>query len=805
MSSRADHATGGTFITVYPEGSTGQLRALAQELDEVTFGLPGPAIPSDRPLRTGGLVHYRFGAYEGLPMLTDNGTYEAMLVAPGGTLIPDRCQPWFEVPDWAPWDPFEAVAESPDESQPSQNSPILAGRHRVVRAVRHSFRGGVFRAVDEHTAQRVIVKGARAYAGAGLDGRDARDGLRHEAKMLDLLAPTGLAPRCVHLFQQHSDLFLVEDEVAGVTLRDWTAQHVTARPGETAPGARVQRIARHLIRVVQRLHDLGLVVRDLSPENVLVGHGDVLTLLNVETVVPAGTVVTPAYSPGYGAPELLNESQQVAADPRADLYALGATLFHLATGADPALLPDTQPARDTWTRFGEWLQVLGRGNVTIRGLTPAILALVHEDPAQRAGLTVAAAALDRAEAVPLTSVTRAAYPDEGRLLGDGIDHLVTSAAPGSSWWPNAPGDSTDPLNVQHGASGVLGVLARALVHRPDDERLRRVVSEAADWVAGQVDREPRMLPGLHFGRSGTAWALLDAAVALKDWELRRIRTELLLRIPAHGARLGVAHGVAGLGLALVHGWEVTRDRRLLERVTQAADFVAAAAVRDERGVHWPADALPAQARASARLRRRPCWDRHLPARGIPGGGGRAARRARCAGSVAVGGGRCAGWGRGALADDERVWPAPHVLVRRLVGHRDVPGPHVGANRVRALAGLGCARRGRGARSAVARCRWACHGLAGHAELLLDLHDATGDTRYLVWADELVEVLLARHAVRDGRVLLAGDEPFSVTADYGTGLSGAAAMLLRRRYGGSRLWLPATNAVATSRTEQRQHA
>ncbi|MGW2221707.1 class III lanthionine synthetase LanKC N-terminal domain-containing protein [Nonomuraea sp. NPDC001684] len=40
-----------------------QFRRLAAELDRVTSGLPGPVILSDRPVRPGSLVHYRYGVF----------------------------------------------------------------------------------------------------------------------------------------------------------------------------------------------------------------------------------------------------------------------------------------------------------------------------------------------------------------------------------------------------------------------------------------------------------------------------------------------------------------------------------------------------------------------------------------------------------------------------------------------------------------------------------------------------------------------------------------------------------------------
>ena len=67
-----------------------------------TEGLPGPGILSDRPYLPGSLLHYRFGAFRGVAMLGNDGSHEAMLVAPDGSLVLDQRKPWFTPPQWAP-------------------------------------------------------------------------------------------------------------------------------------------------------------------------------------------------------------------------------------------------------------------------------------------------------------------------------------------------------------------------------------------------------------------------------------------------------------------------------------------------------------------------------------------------------------------------------------------------------------------------------------------------------------------------------------------------------------------------------
>ena len=52
----------GKCITIYPNDDI-QAVSLAVALDVATSGLRGPAILSDRPLRPGSLIHYRYGCF----------------------------------------------------------------------------------------------------------------------------------------------------------------------------------------------------------------------------------------------------------------------------------------------------------------------------------------------------------------------------------------------------------------------------------------------------------------------------------------------------------------------------------------------------------------------------------------------------------------------------------------------------------------------------------------------------------------------------------------------------------------------
>ncbi|WP_414167029.1 class IV lanthionine synthetase LanL [Streptoverticillium reticulum] len=791
-----DRGGGGKFITAYPDGDESQLRELAEELHRVTLGLPGPGILSDRPYRPGSLVHYRFGVHDGIPVLGNDGSYEAMLLAPDGTLARDERNAWFSPPRWAPRDPFVPPSAAPDGT--IAGSVRLDGRYTVRQVIRHAFTGGVYRAVEDDTGRLVVIKQARPHTGATLTGLDVRDARRHEAAMLELLEPTGITPRPVALFEQQDELFLVEEELPGVTLRRWVTDNIT-HDGATwgPPTDAVERIALRLLELVEHIHGKGLVLRDFNPGNVMVLPDEELRLIDLEHLARRGDPVTRVYTPGFAAPEQIASAFfGTAPEPTADLFSLGATLFYAATGVDPQLPPDRPSVRPRHRRIREWLGALSAGNPVAQRLAPVIVALMHDDPARRPAPDAVPDLLRRG-APPHRAAAPRSRPGDAepkQMIGDALDHLLATMDPAAPHrlWPVSPfGATTDPCNVQHGAAGILGVLTRAYASAPDPA-LRDATANAAHWIGRTAGREPRALPGLHFGRSGTAWALLAAGRALGDEELVARAQEFAERVPLHWPNPDICHGAAGAGMTQLRFWEDSGSDRFLNRAREAADAVAAARERKENLSYWP---IPRG------------WASRLAglvhygfAHGVAGVGAfllAAGRATHDSSHLAM----AADAGETLLAtaqskDGAAYWPAGPTS-RPLKTHWCSGSSGIGTFLIRLWQDTSddrlreaCHR----AALAVRRSRWhagtsQCHGLAGDGEFLLDLAEATGEGEYRSWAEELAVSIHARHALQDGRVLAPDETGAAVSPDYNTGLAGVLAFLLRLRDGGPRLWLP----------------
>lgn len=792
-SGRCPRAAAGKFLTVYPDDDD-QFRRLADALDRATAGLVGPRILSDGQYRPDSVVHYRFGGFVESVVLDDDGCYRTVITDPWGHTVEDRREAWFAPARWV----TPVLTDQPSPPPAAAPRPVLLGdRFLVTEALRRTGRGGTYLGIDRRTGARVAVKQARAYMEIEPSGRDCRDRLRHEAEMLGELAPRGLAPRLIGLVDQGRDLFLVREPVDGCTLRRWVARQLDSGGVPLDAGLAM---ARALVRLLDSVHGCGLVLVDVSPNNIMVDQAGRLWLTDLDHCAVAGEVILPAGTPGYTPPEHLTGAA-VPARAEADLFGLGALLFLVAVGCDPVLLGDERTARSRQNRLRERLDLAGDDFPLIDRCAEAVIGLMHERPEERWRTEWVLRCLDGTELRLVHEERR--VPDAerhrsvDRLVEDGVAYLLATMTPdGRRLWPSGRfGAGTDCCAVQHGAAGVLGTLVRATRWVGEPDRVRGAVAGACRWIEKRLSDGQRLLPGLFYGRSGTAWALYDAAELLADRRLATVAVDLAGRVPVVWPNPDVAHGAAGAGMVQLYLWRASGDERLAARVEECADALLAAAEGGRDRVFWP---IPAT--LSSRLAGGTFYGyahgtagigAFLLAAGTALGRGAyhelAVRAADTLASTAqyrdgaalwpVGpaagadtpGGGDAGWCNGSAGIGTFLLHAWRVTGR---------GRYLDAARAAGLAVY---------RSRLRATTAGCHGLAGGGHYLLDLAEVLGEPTYREWAWDLARVLEVRSARRDGRLLVPDETGLDVVADYAVGLAGVVDFLVRLRHGGRRPW------------------
>ena len=206
---------------------------------------------------------------------------------------------------------------------------ILQDRYHVVRPLGRGGMGAVYEAFDKRLSRRVALKETL------VEGDDLRHAFEREAHLLANLRHPAL-PKVLDHFSEAGGLFVVMEFIPGDDLGAMLDVKHSFAEAEVLPWAD------QLLDALSYLHALDPAVlhRDIKPSNLKLVSPNQIVLLDFGLAKgSAGQMARNpdsrsilAYSPNYSP---LEQIQGTGTDERSDLYALGATLYHLLTGVKP--------------------------------------------------------------------------------------------------------------------------------------------------------------------------------------------------------------------------------------------------------------------------------------------------------------------------------------------------------------------------------------------------------------------------------------------------------------------------------------
>ncbi len=205
------------------------------------------------------------------------------------------------------------------------------GAYRLLRLVGEGAMSRVYLGYDPRHLRQVAVKilaehlaGDKAFVNR----------FYREARMSRVLSHPNLVRGLAYGFDAAAlKHYLILEYVDGPN-----ALSVMERTGPLTVGA-VVRIGVELARVLGHMHFLGFVHRDVKPDNVLLAPGGGVKLGDLGLAKRlTGDIELTTSTQGVGTPHYMPYEQSVngdLVDGRSDLFALGATLYHLLTGQVP--------------------------------------------------------------------------------------------------------------------------------------------------------------------------------------------------------------------------------------------------------------------------------------------------------------------------------------------------------------------------------------------------------------------------------------------------------------------------------------
>lgn len=203
---------------------------------------------------------------------------------------------------------------------------LLEGRYQVRRLIARGGTATVYEGLDERLERPVALKIMHPHVA---DDPSFVARARREAKSAARLHHPNVVAVLDQGHTADGVLYLVLEYVDGPTLRDVVAHESPMTPRRTLD------LLIPVLRGLTQAHRIGLVHRDVKPENVLLTRGGQVKVADfglTRAVDEHTTSTTVMGTVGYAAPELVGDGP---VDQRSDVYAVGIMAYEMLTGSRP--------------------------------------------------------------------------------------------------------------------------------------------------------------------------------------------------------------------------------------------------------------------------------------------------------------------------------------------------------------------------------------------------------------------------------------------------------------------------------------
>jgi serine/threonine protein kinase len=237
---------------------------------------------------------------------------------------------------------------------------LLQQRYRVTKVLGQGGFGRTYLAQDTGCFDEMCVLKEFSPNDRGRDAlKKSKELFHREAQVLYQINHPQI-PKFRANFEEQKRLFLVQEYAEGKTVAKSLSDRL--KNNQTFKEAEAVEFLQNMLPVLSHIHHMGIIHRDISPDNIIFRDRDKLpvlidfgvvkagvTQLEVSTQIHQGTTVGKA---GYAPGEQLQTGEAYA---NSDLYALAVTVVVMMTGRKPESLIDKSTM--TW-KWHQWVPTL---------------------------------------------------------------------------------------------------------------------------------------------------------------------------------------------------------------------------------------------------------------------------------------------------------------------------------------------------------------------------------------------------------------------------------------------------------------
>lgn len=216
---------------------------------------------------------------------------------------------------------------------------MLQNRYQIIGVLGIGGMATVYKARDMRFANVTRLCAVKEMVNLAPDPQAREMARQNFEREANILATTNhpAMPQIYDFFSESTRSYLVMELIDGQNLEDYVADMA---PGEFLEESLVVDWALQICDVLAYLHNhkpQPIIFRDLKLGNIMLDHQERIRLIDfgIAKVFQTGQKGTMIGTEGYSPPE----QYRGVAEPRGDIYALGATIHHLLTMQDPRLEP----------------------------------------------------------------------------------------------------------------------------------------------------------------------------------------------------------------------------------------------------------------------------------------------------------------------------------------------------------------------------------------------------------------------------------------------------------------------------------